>query len=212
MLQSCLRGSSATDEFTFEEWSKQIPNRTTIIRETGYCPQWPAAADRQSAAGEPPGPLLPSATSWRPRDAGLLRDPAGQEQTRIVSRQEEDIQATLRFPHAPTLADLMLHRPFRRRLTRTEVGRVASKPRPHRNRIHPVHRTVTVVSTDCHDCRKLDKGPTHSPRPCEEAKAAPAALIQNGYKPKHIHGPHVVPTWFPRDSQGNDAGGDVAPL
>ena len=29
-------------------------------------------------------------------------------------------------------------------------------------------------------------GPTHSPRPCEEAKAAPAALIQNGYRPKQI--------------------------
>ena len=134
-------------------------------------------------------PLAPS--------IGLLRDPAGQEQTRIVSRQEEVIQAPLRRPHAPTLADLMLHRPFRRLLT-TEVGRVASKPRPHRNRIHPVHRTVTVVSTDCHDCRKLDKGPTHSPRPCEEAKAAPAALIQNGYKPKHIHGPHVVPHVIPK--------------
>ena len=29
-------------------------------------------------------------------------------------------------------------------------------------------------------------GPAHSPRPCEEAKAAPAALIQHGYKPKQI--------------------------
>ena len=135
---------------------------------------------------------------------GLLGDPASQEQTRIVSRQEEVIQAPLRRPHAPTLADLMLHRPFRRLLT-TEVGRVASKPRPHRNRIHPVHRTVNVVSTDCH--RKLA---TTGPR--DEAKAAPAALIQNGYKPKHIHGPHVFPTWFPRDYQGNDAGGDVAPM
>ena len=111
------RGSSATDDFAVEQWSKQIPNRTTITRETGYCPRWPAAADRQPAAGEPPGPL-PSATLSRSRkralSSGLLRDPAGQEQTRIVSRQKEVIQAPLLHRHAPTLADLMLHRPFRR--------------------------------------------------------------------------------------------------
>ena len=115
---------------------------------------------------------------------GLLGDPAGQE--RIVSRQEEVIQAPLRRPHAPTLADLMLHRPFRRLLT-TEVGRVASKPRPHRNRIHPVHRTVTVVSTDCHDCRKLATRGRLGRLQAEKTEKAQILTWST-------RGPHVVPT------------------
>ena len=135
---------------------------------------------------------------------GLLNDPAGQEQTRIVSRQEEGIQAPLRHRHAPTLADLMLHRPFRR-LTMPEVGRVANKPRPHGNRIHPVDRIVTVVSTDCHDCRKLATRGRLGRLQVEKTKRLHTDL-------RFSHGPHVVPTWFPRDSQGNDAGDDVAPL
>ena len=74
------RGSSATDDFAVEEWSKQIANRTTISRETGYCPRWPATADRQNAAGKPPGPLPSAATLSRSRKRARL--PAASSQIR----------------------------------------------------------------------------------------------------------------------------------